>query len=298
MIQQISPGPGRIVASTGTADEWVQVIAYEPHPEIWALVIGVGAAYLRLSRWTAQDNADPITARSRRTFLLGLLVMWLALDWPIDDVSDGSLLAVHMVQYLLLSVIAPALMLRGCPRLLLERLLAGRRRMTLAALLRNPWVAWAFVSAVLLTSHVPPVVEVYLTNDLAHLAMHAVWLASGVALWWPILSPVPAEMARPAPPMQIAYLFLQSLMAIIPASFLTFSSTPIYDAYARLPKPAAIDAVMDQQMAGVLMKVGGGLLLWVAIAVIFFRWASQEEAAMTPRATGVPITRRGESSGS
>lgn len=258
------------------------MIPYEPHPEVWSLVAGIGGAYWAAVRRQREATGSPVPRRRRASFVVGLLAMWAALDWPIDDLGDGSLLSVHMVQFLLLSVVAPAFLLRGCTPWLVEAALAGPRRLAVAQALRAPLFAWLIVSAILVGSHVPAVVDLYLTQDLVHLSMHAAWLASGVVLWWPVL--VPQSVARPLPPAaQIGYLFMQSLAAIIPAAFLTFSARLVYPAYARLPKPAGIDAMADQQLAGVLMKIGGGLLLWIAIAVIFFRWARDEEQRTSPR---------------
>ena len=258
------------------------MIPYEPHPEVWALVAGIGGTYWAALRRHRQATGGPAPRRRTVSFVVGLFAMWVALDWPIDDLGDGSLLSVHMVQFLLLSVIAPGLLLRGCPTWLIDAALAGPRRRAVAQALRSPVLAWLIVSAVLVTSHVPAVVDLYLTHDLVHLSMHVAWLASGVVLWWPVL--VPRSVAQPLPPAaQIGYLFLQSLAAIIPAAILTFSSGPVYPAYAGLAKPAGIDAMIDQQLAGVIMKVGGGLLLWIAMAVIFFRWARDEEREMSAR---------------
>lgn len=258
------------------------MIPYEPHPEVWTLVVGIGATYWTALRRHREATGSSVPRRQRVSFVIGLVTMWVALDWPIDDLGDGSLLSVHMVQFLLLSVISPGLLLRGCPAWLVDAAVAGPRRRAVAQALRAPLLAWMFVSAVLVASHIPSVVDLYLRLDLVHLAMHVTWLASGTALWWPVL--VPRSVAEPLPPAaQIGYLFLQSLAAIIPAAILTFSSGPIYPAYARFPKPAGIDAMTDQQLAGVLMKLGGGLLLWIVIAVIFFRWAREEERRMSPR---------------
>jgi putative membrane protein len=72
------------------------------------------------------------------------------------------------------------------------------------------------------------------------------------------------------------YLFLQSIVPTVPASFLTFSTGSLYSSYAALPHPW-IGVVTDQRIAGLIMKIGGGLLLWAVIAVIFFRWNAKEE---------------------
>ena len=62
----------------------------------------------------------------------------------------------------------------------------------------------------------------------------------------------------------------------IPASFLTFGSTLLYPVYGTFPRIWGISALDDQLIAGLLMKIGGGLILWGFITVIFFNWARRE----------------------
>lgn len=76
--------------------------------------------------------------------------------------------------------------------------------------------------------------------------------------------------------MQMLYLFFQSLLPTIPASFLTFSSVPIYPVYGEAAMAWGLSAVADQTIAGIVMKLGGGFLIWATIAVIWFRWTSEE----------------------
>ena len=79
------------------------------------------------------------------------------------------------------------------------------------------------------------------------------------------------------PPAQILYLFIQSLAPTLPASFLTFGSEPLYDIYATFPRIWTITVLEDQLIAGLIMKLGGGMLLWAVMAVVFFRWANREQ---------------------
>ena len=81
------------------------------------------------------------------------------------------------------------------------------------------------------------------------------------------------------PPAQMGYLFLQSLVPTVPASFLTFAEAPVYRVYEEFPRITGLSVVADQQFAGGIMKVGGGLILWAAIAVIFFRWFGQDDTS-------------------
>jgi putative membrane protein len=73
------------------------------------------------------------------------------------------------------------------------------------------------------------------------------------------------------------YLFLQSLVPTIPASFLTFGRSPLYPVYETFPRIWGLSALNDQLMAGLIMKLIGGFILWGVIAAIFFRWAAREQ---------------------
>jgi putative membrane protein len=94
-------------------------------------------------------------------------------------------------------------------------------------------------------------------------------------MWWPVMSPLP-EMPALSPPGQMMYLFFQSLAPTIPASFLTFGHSPLYPVYAMFPRIWGIEALEDQLIAGLLMKLGGGLILWGFIVTIWFRWYARD----------------------
>lgn len=263
----------------GVADviAWSELLRFQPHPDVWALVVGLGVGYAVTVRRHHRTVGETTPRRTVMAFASGLLVLWIASDWPIDDIGERSLLSVHMVQYLLLAMVAPGLLLLGLPRWLLDRLLAPRWVRSFARVAARPWTAWLIFNAVLLLSHWNPVIALYLANNLVHLLMHIAWVGSGFALWWPVLAPLP-DVRRPSPPGQMGYLLVQSVLATIPATFLTFGAGAVFPAYAALPKPPGIDVVTDQQVAGLLMKIGGGVILWIAVTIIFFRWSSRETA--------------------
>jgi putative membrane protein len=96
-------------------------------------------------------------------------------------------------------------------------------------------------------------------------------------MWWPVLSPI-SELPRLNPPLQMAYLFMQSLLPAVMASFITFSDTVVYSYYEDAPRIWGMSALADQQVAGGAMKLLGTLILWSYMTVVFFRWYSQEEA--------------------
>jgi putative membrane protein len=91
-----------------------------------------------------------------------------------------------------------------------------------------------------------------------------------------MLSPLP-EVPRLAPLVRMLYLFLQSIIPTVPASFLTFGARPLYSFYDHVPRLFGMSALTDMQIAGVIMKIGVGMTLWIIIAIVFFRWYSVEE---------------------
>mgnify|MGYP001812803425 FL=1 len=113
-------------------------------------------------------------------------------------------------------------------------------------------------------------------NDLFHFFAHAVLFVSAILMWWPVMDPIP-ETKTLAPFGKMGYLFLQSLVPTIPASFMTLGESPLYEIYTTFPRLWGMDVMTDQIIAGLIMKIGGGLILWVAIAWVFFSWYDNEQ---------------------
>lgn len=251
---------------------------WHAHPDVWLLLGGIEAAYVMAVRRRARAHPaeDPGWRRRAGFFSLGMLALWMGSDWPVHDLAEGYLYSVHMVQHLLLSLVAPPLLLAGTPARLLRRFLRPRPVEVAFRFLTRPLVALIFFNGVLLFTHWPAVVDASVGSEWTHFGLHVLLVASALAMWWPVLSPLP-EAPPLAPPGQMLYLFLQSLAPTIPASFLTFGSTVLYPAYAAFPRIWGVSALSDQLVAGLIMKLVGGAILWAFIAVIFFRWHAQEE---------------------
>jgi putative membrane protein len=184
-----------------------------------------------------------------------------------------------MVEHMVMWMVAPPLILKGLPAWLLRAVLEPI--MPLVRIATRPLVALVVINTVIAALHVPVVVELMSTNDLLHLLDHTVLIAASFLMWWPVLDPIP-EMATLAPFGKMGYLFLQSLVPTIPASFLTLGSEPLYGIYETFPRLWGIDAMTDQVVAGLIMKIGGGLILWAVIAWVFFSWAAQEQRSEPP----------------
>ena len=250
--------------------------AWHVHPDVWLLFGSIIAAYLIAGRRHERATGEATEPRKRRLFLLGMGVLWLGADWPIHDLAERFLYSMHMTQHLLFTLVAAPILIAGMPVWLLRELLAPAPIRRIFRFMTRPLVALIFFNAVLLFTHWPEVVAASVGSELVHLGLHVLIVTSALVMWWPVMSPLP-EMPSLPPPGQMLYLFLQSLAPTIPASFLTFGHKPLYPVYATFPRIWGIDALTDQLIAGLIMKLLGGLLLWGVIAVIFFRWYNQEQ---------------------
>lgn len=250
--------------------------AWHVHPDVWLLFGSIIAAYLIAGRRHERATGEAAEPRKRRLFLLGMGVLWLGADWPIHDLAERYLYSMHMTQHLLFTLVAAPILIAGMPVWLLRELLAPAPIRRIFRFMTRPLVALIFFNAVLLFTHWPDVVAASVGSELVHLGLHVLIVTSALVMWWPVMSPLP-EMPSLPPPGQMLYLFLQSLAPTIPASFLTFGHKPLYPVYATFPRIWGIDALTDQLIAGLIMKLLGGLLLWGVIAVIFFRWYNQEQ---------------------
>lgn len=252
--------------------------AWHPHYDVWLLVLVLGYGYWyaerRLRRLVA-PGSDPATTRQRLSWYAGLLALWLVSDWPVHDIGETALFTLHMVEHMVIALIVPPLLLKGLPAWLADATLGHPKVARLLRPLARAVPAFALFNATFLAIHWPDLVGWMLTSSPVHFAVHA-WLA-GVSflMWLPVYSPS-AAIPRLRPPARMLYLFLQSLLPTVPASFLTFSSVPIYPVYGDAALAYGLTAVADQTIAGIVMKLGGGLFLWVTIAVIWFRWSSRE----------------------
>ncbi len=256
--------------------------AWEANPDVWLVVGLLAAAYViaivRLGPALAPDPRRPVTTAQVVSFGLGIFATWLAADWPVHELAEDSLYSVHMVQHLTFTLVATPLLLMGTPGWMLRAVLGGGRLLHAVRWLARFLPAVILYNLVLVVSHWPAVVDLTLRNGLAHFVAHVIIFVTALIVWLPVLSPLP-EIPRLAPPLRMLYLFLQSVLPTVPASFLTFGKTPLYRYYESVDQLFGLSTVEDQRIAGLIMKVGAGFLLWTLIAVLFFRWYSEEEAA-------------------
>jgi putative membrane protein len=251
--------------------------AWHPHPSVWLVLGGIWVAYLVAVRRHRTVAGEPSDGRRRTTlFSFGMACLWLGADWPVHDLAENYLYSVHMAQHLLFTLVAPPLLIAGMPAWMWRDILRPRWLFLLFRFLTRPIVALILFNGLLLFTHWPEVVEASVRSELTHFTLHVLLVGSAVLMWWPVMSPL-VELPALTPPAQMMYLFAQSLAPTIPASFLTFGHTLLYPVYGTFPRIWGISALNDQLIAGLLMKLVGGFILWGFVATIFFRWHAREE---------------------
>jgi putative membrane protein len=257
-------------------------IGWHPHYDVWAVMLLLAGGYLMAIRRWGPDHVSPgerpATRGQMACFLLGVATLWVAADWPIHALAEERLISVHMVQHLLMSLVAPPLLLAGTPDWLMRSLLRPRWLLATVRQLARPIPALLIFNAWIAISHWPALLGLGLRFDAVHFGMHVVLVMTAILMWMPVLSPM-VEIPRLSYPGQMLYLFAQSIVPTVPASFLTFADSPLYPFYGVAGQLFGIDAVTDQRIAGLVMKLIGGLILWGFIAVLFFRWNRTEELA-------------------
>lgn len=247
--------------------EWI------PYPGIWAASSLPMFFYVRAVR----RHPSNIDRRKMIQFLSGMVVFWVASDWPLGTLGAGYLASAHMTQFLLYTLGAAPLILLGIPEWMARRITSKLRiYRTTVWLGASAVTSGVLYNLILLSTHAPGTVQVLRNNQFGSFAMDMFWVASGMLLWLPVVSPLPEGRIRSVWAKMI-YLFLTTaVVAVIPASFLTFSTTPIYALYELAPRIGSMTAVEDQQIAGIIMKLSTIPIVWTTIGVLWFRWSSRE----------------------
>ena len=252
-----------------------EIWRYQPHPEVWLLI--AGAVILA---WCAVHIVGPnavgvgqtlVTRRNLVAYIAAVGALWVASDWPLHDISEEYLYSAHMIQHLIISFVVPPLLLVATPEWLARLIMlpTGRagiwiRRMS------HPVVAGVVFNIVIAITHLTTVVNTSVEHGAVHYLVHLAVFVASLMMWIPVVGPI--KELRMGLPGQMVYLFLMSVIPTVPAAFLTFADGALYHVYDHNVRVWGIDISTDQQIAGLIMKLGGGLYLWGWIVVKFYRW--------------------------
>ncbi len=256
------------------ADAW----RFQFHPEVWLMVAAVVGLGFYVVRVVAPAAGGAVTRRQRLCFAAGTVLLWVSADWPMHDIAEEYLYSVHMVQHLLISFVVPPLLLMAVPEWLARLILVeGSRTARVIRRLVHPLVAGVVFNALQGLMHWSALVELSVRSGGFHYAMHLLMFTSALAMWMPVVGPL--RELHLSEPMKMVYLFAMSIVPTVPAAWLTFAEGSVYPIYDHAQRLWGISVTADQQAAGAVMKVLGGLYLWTLIAIKFFRYSAAQRSA-------------------
>ena len=216
----------------------------------------------------------PATTGQILSFCAALLVLLLALNGPVHELSDYYLFSVHMFQHLVLTLLFPPLLLAGIPGWLLRPILVRPGILPVARFLTRPWAAGLIFTTSLAVWHVATYYDLMMRSHDVHIFTHLLFMVTATLMWWPVMSRVPELPALP-PGLGMLYLFLVGIPMQIVAAMITFADEVLYPWYAAAPRTWGLSPLDDQQLGGLLMWVPGNLWIFGAIGVLFFKWARE-----------------------
>jgi len=234
--------------------------------------------YLRGWWLLRQAHVPFVPAWRAVAFFSGLLTTWIALASPIDALN-AAVLTAHMLQHMLLMMVAPPLILLGAPLVPILCALSsmGLRRAAristwpsanrVGHALTNPVTGGLALGLVMFAWHTPVLYELALRSEFCHELEHASFFLAALMFWWPIVLPWPSRGQWPRWAM-VPYLLVADLQNTVLSAILAFSDRVLYPSYAKAPRLLPLSPLDDQIAAGAFMWVVGSLAFIVpAIAL-------------------------------
>ncbi len=234
---------------------------WDLEPTVIAGCAALLAAYFALVRGARRKEAA--------LFAGGVAAILVALCSPIDVLADTYLFSAHMLQHLLLILVAAPLLLLGIPDRAWRRVVAWKTAGRVERALRSPVAAWTVGMGTLALWHLPRLYDAALASEALHVVEHLCFLVSAAIFWWPAIAPLGE--ARMPPLVAMLYLFAAAMANSVLGIVLTFAPAGTYSAYANpddalgllslLREDFGLTPAVDQQV--------GGMLMWVVSAPIF-----------------------------
>ena len=210
-------------------------------------------------------------------FYSSLVIFYLAVGSPLDQIGERFLFSAHMLQHQLLVYPAAICFLLGLPHWMVDPLLARPSVTAVVRRLTTPLACGAIYTFVISVWHLPDLYDWALQSKLIHVGEHVMFFGAALFYWWPLLSP-----SRVLPPanygIQMLYM-LGVLIGMTPVfAYITFSQDILYPTYEYAPRLFAdFSPGEDQLLSGVMMKTAGMGVSLTAFGVSFYRWSVVRE---------------------
>jgi putative membrane protein len=222
--------------------------------------------------------AEPVSRARVTWFVLGWLTLFLALVSPLDTLGDDYLFSAHMIQHMLIAVVAPPLLLVGLPAWLFEPLFRTETARRIGRWIAYPIIAFGLLQVDLWLWHAPPLYDLTLANETVHVFEHLTFFVFGLLYWLPIASPT-SYLPRISKPFAILYLFIGCQPMVALGAIITFAASPLYTPYISAPRVWGLSPIEDQQLGGLIMWLPSNIPYLIALSIVFFQWIADHDRA-------------------
>jgi cytochrome c oxidase assembly factor CtaG len=273
------------VVPDGPPDAANLALGWSGDPLLWLPAIAALLVWRAGVRKVNREHpSNPVKPARTWSWVIGVVVVLVALDSGIER-YDATLFWLHMIQHMLLTLVAPILLLYAGPITLLLRAASPetRRRWILPVLharivrvLSFPVVSWLLFAAVMWASHFSPLFDAALENEWIHRLEHALFLGSALLFWWPVVGPDPSPW-RMKPAARVLYVGLQMPQNTFLALAIYMSTVPLYNHYVTTIRSWGPTPLEDQQMAGGVMWLGGDLAFLTMVILLVVAWMRDDE---------------------
>lgn len=239
-----------------------------------------GIVYVRRTRrvWQRLGYGRGVAPWRAWAFLAALLALSIALVSPLDTWSD-LLFSAHMVQHILLMLVAAPLLVLGTSPAIMVWLLPESWRRPIVRRLHPlfvfteadvvwPAIVWLLYALSLWVWHIPALYNAALGSEFVHLLEHAFFLGTAVLFWWTLAY----RTHRQNTGLGLLFIFTTALHGGLLGVLLTFSRTAWYLPYAATATRWGISPLTDQQLGGAIMWVIAGFVYVVAMVALLHAW--------------------------
>lgn len=209
------------------------------------------------------------------TFYIGLALVYLAVGSPLDQLGEQFLFSAHMTQHMLLIYFAPTLFFFGTPRWLVDALLSNHSLAAVMRRLTHPACSGLLFTFVYTVWHIPALYEAALQDKRIHILEHWTMFGLGFLMLWPFLTSS-TRVPRRSYPLRMVAIFLLMVGQLPVFAFLTFAGEAIYPTYIWAPRIIGLDALNDQILGGIIMKVVNMGFSLTILGTCFYFWARSE----------------------
>ena len=261
------------------------LLGWSGDPLVWLpAIVALVLWWLGVRSVNRAHPANRVRRSRSVAWALGVLVVLVALDSGIER-YDTTLFWVHMIQHMLLTLVAPPLLLAAGPITLMLRAATPdtRRRWVLpllharvVRLLSFPVVSWVLFAGVMWGSHFSPLFDASLESEWIHRLEHGLFLGTALLFWWPVAGPDPSPW-RVGSAARVLYAGLQMPQNTFLALAIYMSSVPLYQHYVTTVRSWGPTPLEDQQIAGGIMWLGGDLVFLTMVILLVVAWMRDDE---------------------